>query len=167
MNIIVTGGAGFIGANFVYYMLKKRPEDKIICFDKLTYAGNMETLAEAMKNDKFKFVRGDIADRKVVYKLFETEKPDVIVNFAAESHVDRSIENPEVFLQTNVIGTSVLLDACRKYGIDRYHQVSTDEVYGDLPLDRPDLFFTETTNLHTSSPYSASKASAEIGRAHV
>ena len=162
MNIIVTGGAGFIGGNFVYYMLKKRPQDRIICFDKLTYAGNMETMAEAMKNDQFKFVRGDIADRKAVYKLFETEKPDVIVNFAAESHVDRSIENPEIFLQTNVIGTSVLLDACRKYGIDRYHQVSTDEVYGDLPLDRPDLFFTEMTNLHTSSPYSASKASADL-----
>ena len=162
MNIIVTGGAGFIGGNFVYYMLKKRPQDRIICFDKLTYAGNMETMAEAMKNDQFKFVRGDIADRQAVYKLFEAEKPDVIVNFAAESHVDRSIENPEIFLQTNVIGTSVLLDACRKYGIDRYHQVSTDEVYGDLPLDRPDLFFTETTNLHTSSPYSASKASADL-----
>ncbi len=162
MNIIVTGGAGFIGGNFVYYMLKKRPQDRIICFDKLTYAGNMETMAEAMKNDQFKFVRGDIADRQAVYELFETEKPDVIVNFAAESHVDRSIENPEIFLQTNVIGTSVLLDACRKYGIDRYHQVSTDEVYGDLPLDRPDLFFTETTNLHTSSPYSASKASADL-----
>ncbi len=162
MNIVVTGGAGFIGGNFVYYMLKKRPQDKIICFDKLTYAGNMETLAEAMKNEQFKFVRGDIADRRAVYKLFETEKPDVIVNFAAESHVDRSIENPEIFLQTNVIGTSVLLDACRKYGIDRYHQVSTDEVYGDLPLDRPDLFFTENTNLHTSSPYSASKASADL-----
>ena len=162
MNIIVTGGAGFIGGNFVYYMLKKRPQDKIICFDKLTYAGNMETLAEAMKNEQFKFVRGDIADRRAVYKLFETEKPDIIVNFAAESHVDRSIENPEIFLQTNVIGTSVLLDACRKYGIDRYHQVSTDEVYGDLPLDRPDLFFTEKTNLHTSSPYSASKASADL-----
>ena len=162
MNIIVTGGAGFIGGNFVYYMLKKRPQDRIICFDKLTYAGNMETMAEAMKNDQFKFVRGDIADRQAVYELVETEKPDVIVNFAAESHVDRSIENPEIFLQTNVIGTSVLLDACRKYGIDRYHQVSTDEVYGDLPLDRPDLFFTETTNLHTSSPYSASKASADL-----
>ena len=162
MKIVVTGGAGFIGSNFVYYMLKKRPEDTIICLDKLTYAGNMETMAEAMKNDHFKFVRADIADRKAVYELFETEKPDVIVNFAAESHVDRSIENPEIFLQTNVIGTSVLLDACRKYGIKRYHQVSTDEVYGDLPLDRPDLFFTETTNLHTSSPYSASKASADL-----
>ena len=162
MNIVVTGGAGFIGSNFVYYMLKNRPEDKIICFDKLTYAGNMATLDEAMKYENFKFIRGDIADRKAVYRTFETEKPDVIVNFAAESHVDRSIENPEIFLQTNVIGTSVLLDACRKYGIDRYHQVSTDEVYGDLPLDRPDLFFTETTNLHTSSPYSASKASADL-----
>lgn len=162
MNIVVTGGAGFIGANFVYYMLKKHPSDKIICYDKLTYAGNMETLAKAMTKDNFKFIRGDIADRQAVYKLFETEKPDVIVNFAAESHVDRSIETPEIFLQTNVIGTSVLLDACRKYGIDRYHQVSTDEVYGDLPLDRPDLFFTETTNLHTSSPYSASKASADL-----
>ncbi len=162
MNIVVTGGAGFIGANFVYYMLKNRPADKIICFDKLTYAGNMATLEEAMQNKNFKFIRGDIADRKAVYHMFEAEKPDVIVNFAAESHVDRSIENPEIFLQTNVIGTSVLLDACRKYGIDRYHQVSTDEVYGDLPLDRPDLFFTETTNLHTSSPYSASKASADL-----
>ncbi len=161
MNIVVTGGAGFIGSNFVYYMLEHRPEDKIICFDKLTYAGNLATLKKAMENDKFRFIRGDIADRKAVYRLFETEKPDVIVNFAAESHVDRSIENPEIFLQTNVIGTSVLLDACRKYGIDRYHQVSTDEVYGDLPLDRPDLFFTEKTNLHTSSPYSASKASAD------
>ncbi len=148
--------------NFVYYELANHPEDEIICLDALTYAGNMETLAEAQKNPQFKFVKGDIADRQAVYELFETEKPDVVVNFAAESHVDRSIENPEIFLQTNVIGTSVLLDACRKYGIKRYHQVSTDEVYGDLPLDRPDLFFTETTNLHTSSPYSASKASADL-----
>ena len=162
MNIVVTGGAGFIGANFVYYMLEKRPEDKIICFDKLTYAGNLATLEEAQKNKNFKFIKGDIADRKAVYEMFEQEKPDIIVNFAAESHVDRSIENPEVFLQTNVIGTSVLMDACRKYGIKRYHQVSTDEVYGDLPLDRPDLFFTEETPLHTSSPYSASKASADL-----
>ncbi len=162
MNIVVTGGAGFIGANFVYYMLKQHPSDKIICYDKLTYAGNMATLEKAMTKENFKFIRGDIADRQQVYKMFETEKPDVIVNFAAESHVDRSIENPEIFLQTNIIGTSVLLDACRKYGIDRYHQVSTDEVYGDLPLDRPDLFFTETTPLHTSSPYSSSKAGADL-----
>ena len=162
MKIIVTGGAGFIGSNFVYYELDNYPNDEVICLDKLTYAGNLETLEIALKNPKFKFVKGDIADRKFVYDLFEKEKPDIIVNFAAESHVDRSIENPEIFLQTNVIGTSVLMDACRKYGIKRYHQVSTDEVYGDLPLDRPDLFFTETTPLHTSSPYSASKASADL-----
>ena len=136
-------------------MLKKHPQYEIICLDALTYAGNMETLTEALQNSQFKFVKGDIADRAAVYALFEQEKPDWVVNFAAESHVDRSIENPEIFLQTNVIGTSVLLDACRKYGIKRYHQVSTDEVYGDLPLDRPDLFFTEKTPLHTSSPYSA------------
>lgn len=162
MKIIVTGGAGFIGGNFVYYELKNHPEDEIICLDKLTYAGNLETLSEAMKNPRFKFIKGDIADRKFIYELFASEKPDIIVNFAAESHVDRSIEDPEIFLQTNVMGTQVLMDACRKYGISRYHQVSTDEVYGDLPLDRPDLFFTEETPIHTSSPYSASKASADL-----
>ena len=162
MNILVTGGAGFIGSNFVYYQHKHHPQDKIICVDKLTYAGNLETLEPLMEKDNFQFIKAYIADRKAVYKIFEEEKPDIVVNFAAESHVDRSIENPEIFLQTNIIGTSVLLDACRKYGIDRYHQVSTDEVYGDLPLDRPDLFFTEQTNLHTSSPYSASKASADL-----
>ncbi len=162
MKIIVTGGAGFIGGNFVYYELENHPEDEIICLDKLTYAGNMETLSKAMENPKFKFVKGDIADREFVYQLFESEKPDIVVNFAAESHVDRSIENPEIFLKTNVMGTQVLMDACRKYGITRYHQVSTDEVYGDLPLDRPDLFFTEDTPIHTSSPYSASKASADL-----
>lgn len=162
MKILVTGGAGFIGSNFVYYELDNYPNDEVICLDKLTYAGNLETLEVAMKNPKFKFVKGDIADRAFVNALFASEKPDVVVNFAAESHVDRSIENPEIFLQTNVIGTSVLMDACRKYGNIRYHQVSTDEVYGDLPLDRPDLFFTETTPLHTSSPYSASKASADL-----
>lgn len=162
MKIVVTGGAGFIGSNFVYYELKNHPEDTIICYDALTYAGNLETLDEAQKNDKFKFIHADITDRQAVYEMFENEKPDIIVNFAAESHVDRSIENPEQFLKTNFMGTGVLLDACRKYGIERYHQISTDEVYGDLPLDRPDLFFTETTNLHTSSPYSASKASADL-----
>lgn len=162
MKILVTGGAGFIGSNFVYYELDNYPNDEVICLDKLTYAGNLETLEIAMKNPKFKFVKGDIADRAFVDELFASEKPDVVVNFAAESHVDRSIENPEIFLQTNVIGTSVLMDACRKYGNIRYHQVSTDEVYGDLPLDRPDLFFTETIPLHTSSPYSASKASADL-----
>ncbi len=162
MKIIVTGGAGFIGGNFVHLLVNKYPEDTVICLDNLTYAGNMETLADVMDQPNFKFVKGDIADREFVYKLFEEEKPDVIVNFAAESHVDRSIEDPGIFLQTNVIGTGVLLDACRTYGIKRYHQVSTDEVYGDLPLDRPDLFFTEETPLHTSSPYSASKASADL-----
>ena len=162
MKIIITGGAGFIGGNFVHYMLNKYPNDQFICLDLLTYAGNLATIEQVMDKDNFKFIKGDIADRKLVYEIFESENPDIIVNFAAESHVDRSIENPEVFLQTNVIGTSVMLDACRKYGITRYHQVSTDEVYGDLPLDRPDLFFTEETPIHTSSPYSASKASADL-----
>ncbi len=162
MNIIVTGGAGFIGSNFVYYLLEKHPEDKVICYDALTYAGDLETLAEAEKNENFKFIRGDIANRAMVYRMVEAEKPDIVVNFAAESHVDRSIHQPEIFLRTNVFGTQVLLDACRKYDVKRFHQVSTDEVYGDLPLDRPDLFFTETTNLNTSSPYSASKAGADL-----
>ena len=162
MKMIITGGAGFIGSNFVFYMKKQHPDYDLVCVDKLTYAGNLETLAPVMNDPKFKFVKADIADRKAVYDLFEAEKPDVVVNFAAESHVDRSIETPSIFLETNVMGTQVLLDACRKYGIKRYHQVSTDEVYGDLPLDRPDLFFTEKTPLHTSSPYSASKASADL-----
>ena len=162
MKIIITGVAGFIGGNFVHYMVNKYPNDQFICLDLLTYAGNLATIEQVMDKDNFKFIKGDIADRKLVYEIFESENPDIIVNFAAESHVDRSIENPEVFLQTNVIGTSVMLDACRKYGITRYHQVSTDEVYGDLPLGRPDLFFTEETPIHTSSPYSASKASADL-----
>jgi dTDP-glucose 4,6-dehydratase len=162
LKLIVTGGAGFIGGNFVHYMLQEHPGDQIICLDKLTYAGNLSTLADVMDHPNFQFVKMDICDRDSVYGLFEKEKPDVVINFAAESHVDRSIENPEIFLQTNIIGTSVLMDACRKYGIQRYHQVSTDEVYGDLPLDRPDLFFTEETPIHTSSPYSSSKAGADL-----
>ena len=162
MNILVTGGAGFIGSNFVYYMLREHPDYRIVCIDKLTYAGNLETLEEALKNPNFAFVKADIADREAVYALFEKEGFDIVVNFAAESHVDRSIEAPELFLSTNVMGTQVLLDASRKYGVKRYHQVSTDEVYGDLPLDRKDLFFTETTPIHTSSPYSASKAAADL-----
>lgn len=162
MTIIVTGGAGFIGSNFIYYMLKQYPSYKIICVDCLTYAGNLSTLSSAMKNSNFQFCKIDIRMREAIFKLFQEERPDMVVNFAAESHVDRSIENPEVFLQTNILGTQVLLDACRKYGIQRYHQVSTDEVYGDLPLDRPDLFFTENTPIQTSSPYSASKASADL-----
>ena len=162
MKMFITGGAGFIGSNFIFYMRRTHPDYDLVCLDKLTYAGNLETLAPVINDSKFKFVRIDIADRKAVYELFEAEKPDVVVNFAAESHVDRSIENPSVFLETNVMGTQVLLDACRIFGIRRYHQVSTDEVYGDLPLDRPDLFFTEQTPIHTSSPYSASKASADL-----
>ena len=162
MNIIVTGGAGFIGSNFIFYMIDKHPEDRIICVDSLTYAGNLSTLASVMDRPNFRFLKLDIRDREGVEKLFEEEKPQVVVNFAAESHVDRSIENPGIFLETNIMGTAVLMDACRKYGIERFHQVSTDEVYGDLPLDRPDLFFTEETPIHTSSPYSTSKASADL-----
>ena len=162
MTILVTGGAGFIGTNFVYYQLQHHPEERVVCLDALTYAGNLENLTEALKNPRFRFVKGDIADREAVNALFEEEKPDIVVNFAAESHVDRSITQPELFLRTNIMGTQVLMDACRKYGVQRYHQVSTDEVYGDLPLDRPDLFFTEDTPIHTSSPYSASKASADL-----
>ena len=160
-NILVTGGAGFIGSNFIYYELEKHPDRRIVCLDALTYAGNLETLERALKSKNFRFVKGDITDRKAVEALFEEESFDAVVNFAAESHVDRSIDEPEVFLKTNILGTQVLLDACRKRAI-RFHQVSTDEVYGDLPLDRPDLFFTEETPIHTSSPYSASKAAADL-----
>lgn len=162
MKILVTGGAGFIGSNFIYYMLEKHPGYKIVCLDALTYAGNLETLDIAIKNPDFKFIKGDITDRENVRKLFSEEKFDVVVNFAAESHVDRSIEEPEIFLKTNILGTQVLMDTSREFGVSRYHQVSTDEVYGDLPLDRPDLFFTEDLPLTTSSPYSASKASADL-----
>ena len=160
-NILVTGGAGFIGSNFIYYELEKHPDRRIVCLDALTYAGNLETLERALKSKNFRFVKGDITDRKAVEALFLEESFDAVVNFAAESHVDRSIDEPEVFLKTNILGTQVLLDACRKRAI-RFHQVSTDEVYGDLPLDRPDLFFTEETPIHTSSPYSASKAAADL-----
>lgn len=162
MTIIVTGGAGFIGSNFVFHMLQAHPDYRIVCLDKLTYAGNLSTLEPVLQQDNFRFVKADICDRQAVDKLFQEEKPNIVVNFAAESHVDRSIENPGIFLETNIMGTAVLMDTCRKYGIQRYHQVSTDEVYGDLPLDRPDLFFTEETPLHTSSPYSSSKASADL-----
>ncbi|MBO7218954.1 MAG: dTDP-glucose 4,6-dehydratase [Clostridia bacterium] len=162
MKIIVTGGAGFIGSNFIFYMMEKYPDYKIVCVDSLTYAGNLSTLKPVLDNPNFMFVKLNICDRKGIYKLFETEQPDMVVNFAAESHVDRSIENPSVFIETNVLGTQVLLDASKKYGVKRYHQVSTDEVYGDLPLDRPDLFFTETTPIKTSSPYSSSKAGADL-----
>ena len=160
MNILITGGAGFIGGNFVHYMVGKYPNYNIIVLDKLTYAGRLETLASVI--DKISFEKADVADREAVFAIFEKYSPDIVVNFAAESHVDRSIDDPEIFLKTNILGTQVLMDACRKYRIQRYHQVSTDEVYGDLPLDRPDLLFTEETPIHTSSPYSASKASADL-----
>ncbi len=162
MKILVTGGAGFIGCNFVYYMLEKHADYQIVCLDALTYAGNLKSLDRAMENPNFKFVKGSIADKRLVDELFSAEKFDVVVNFAAESHVDRSIANPFVFLETNIMGTACLLEASKKYGVKRFHQVSTDEVYGDLPLDRPDLFFTEDLPLTTSSPYSASKASADL-----
>lgn len=162
MTILVTGGAGFIGSNFIFYLLKKYPAYRIVCLDKLTYAGNLSTLSSVLDRPNFRFVRLDICDREGVFRLFEEERPDIVVNFAAESHVDRSILDPGIFLQTNILGTATLMDACRKFGIRRFHQVSTDEVYGDLPLTRPDLFFTEATPLHTSSPYSASKASADL-----
>ena len=162
MTVIVTGGAGFIGSNFIHYYMKNHPADRVICLDCLTYAGNKMNLSEVMENPYFRFVEKSITDRVAVYELFEEEHPDIVVNFAAESHVDRSISNPEIFLQTNIIGTEVLMDACREYRFGRFHQVSTDEVYGDLPIDRPDLFFTEETPLHASSPYSASKASADM-----
>ncbi len=162
MKMLVTGGAGFIGGNFVNYIVDKYPNYEIVNLDLLTYAGNLETCAYAQSKQNYKFVKGDIADRDFIFDLFRNEKFDIVVNFAAESHVDRSIEDPGVFVRTNVMGTTTLLDACREFGIKRYHQVSTDEVYGDLPLDRPDLFFTEETPLHTSSPYSSSKASADL-----
>ncbi len=161
-KFLVTGGAGFIGGNFLHIMVNRYPDDEYVCIDALTYAGNMETLEPIMNKPNFRFVHENICNREAVFKLFEKERFDYVINFAAESHVDRSIENPEIFLRTNILGTQVLMDACRKYGIKRYHQVSTDEVYGDLPLDRPDLFFTESTPIHTSSPYSASKAGADL-----
>ena len=161
-KFLVTGGAGFIGGNFLHIMVNRYPDDEYVCIDALTYAGNMETLEPIMNKPNFRFVHENICNREAVFKLFEQERFDYVINFAAESHVDRSIENPEIFLRTNILGTQVLMDACRKYGIKRYHQVSTDEVYGDLPLDRPDLFFTENTPIHASSPYSASKASADL-----
>lgn len=161
-TILVTGGAGFIGSNFIYLLLEERPEWRVVCVDALTYAANIHTLNKAMENSNFVFYKEDIRNREGIFGIFEKEHPDIVVNFAAESHVDRSIENPGIFLETNIIGTQVMMDACRKYGVERFHQVGTDEVYGDLPLDRPDLFFREDTPIHTSSPYSTSKASADL-----
>ena len=162
MKTIVTGGAGFIGGNFMHFVVNAYPEEEWICLDKLTYAGNMETLQALEGKKNYKFVKGDIADREFIFDLFRKEKPDRVINFAAESHVDRSLKDPELFLRTNVLGTVCLMDACREFGIERYHQVSTDEVYGDLPLDRTDLFFNENYPIKTSSPYSSSKGSADL-----
>ena len=162
MKILVTGGAGFIGSNFMHYEVNNYPDDEFVCLDALTYAGNYNNIKDLEEKKNYRFIKGDITDRKFIFDLFKNEKFDVVINFAAESHVDNSIKNPEVFIDTNIKGTLSLLDACREYGIKRYHQISTDEVYGDLPLDRPDLLFTEETPLHTSSPYSTSKASADL-----
>ncbi|MBQ9314228.1 MAG: dTDP-glucose 4,6-dehydratase [Clostridia bacterium] len=162
MKFLVTGGAGFIGSNYLHYVTNKYLEDEFVCLDALTYAGNYNNIKELENKPNYKFVKGDITDRDFIDTLFANERFDVVINFAAESHVDNSIKNPGVFLTTNIIGTQVLMDACRKYGISRYHQISTDEVYGDLPLDRPDLKFVESTPIHTSSPYSTSKASADL-----
>ena len=162
MKFLVTGGAGFIGSNYMHYVVNKYPEDYFVCLDALTYAGNYNNIKDLEGKDNYKFVKGDITDRDFIDKLFNDEKFDVVINFAAESHVDNSIKNPGIFLTTNIIGTQVLMDASLKYNVKRYHQVSTDEVYGDLPLDRPDLLFTESTPIHTSSPYSSSKAGADL-----
>lgn len=162
MKYLITGGAGFIGSNFMHYMTETYPEDMFVCIDALTYAGNYNNIKELEGRNNFKFVHGDITDRELIDNLFNEEHFDYVINFAAESHVDNSIKNPGIFLTTNILGTQVLMDACRKYGIKRYHQVSTDEVYGDLPLDRPDLLFSESNPIKTSSPYSASKASADL-----
>ena len=162
MKLLVTGCAGFIGSNFAYYMMEKHPDYHIVCIDKLTYAGNLANLKGILEKENFRFIKGDICDRELVHSVFEKERPDIVINFAAESHVDRSIENPDVFLKTNILGTQVLMDASLKYGVKRFHQISTDEVYGDLPLDRPDLKFTEDSPLRPSSPYSASKAAADL-----
>ena len=162
MKILVTGGAGFIGSNFMHYVVNEYPDDQYVCLDALTYAGNYNNIKSLEGKKNYKFVRGDIRDKEFIESLFEQEKFDVVINFAAESHVDNSIKNPNIFADTNILGTLTLMNACNKYGIKRYHQVSTDEVYGDLPLDRPDLLFTESTPVHTSSPYSSSKASADL-----
>jgi len=161
-TVLITGGAGFIGSNFIYMLLEERPDWKLVCVDALTYAANLHTLSDAMRHENFVFYKENICNRDGIFAIFEAEHPNIVVNFAAESHVDRSIENPGIFLETNVLGTQVMMDACRKYGVERFHQVGTDEVYGDLPLDRPELLFREDTPLHTSSPYSASKASADL-----
>lgn len=162
MKFLITGGAGFIGSNYLHYVVEKYPNDYFVCLDALTYAGNYNNIIDLEEKENYKFVKGDITDRDFVFQLFEQENFDVVINFAAESHVDNSIKNPTIFLTTNILGTQTLMDASLKYNVKRYHQVSTDEVYGDLPLDKPELKFTEETPLHTSSPYSSSKAGADL-----
>lgn len=161
-KILITGGAGFIGSNFIHYMLNKYDDYKIVNLDALTYAGNLNNLKSISKNTNYKFIKGDITDSEFVFNLFEKEKFDIVINFAAESHVDRSLSDPTLFLKTNILGTSNLLNASLKFNIERFHQVSTDEVYGQLPLNKPDLLFKEETKLNPSSPYSTSKASADL-----
>ena len=161
-KVLITGGAGFIGSNFIHYILSKYNDYQVINLDKLTYAANLDNLKDIEDNKNYRFIHGDIADQEFIFKLFENEKFDIVINFAAESHVDNSILNPQIFTITNILGTQVLLDACRKYNIKRFHQVSTDEVYGELPLDDKSILFTEKTPLNPSSPYSASKASADM-----
>ena len=159
---LVTGAAGFIGANYLKYILGKYDDIRVVVLDLLTYAGYLGTIADDIDNDRCFFVKGDICNRALLDKLFAEYRFDVVVNFAAESHVDRSIENPEIFLQTNILGAATLMDACRKYGIRRYHQISTDEVYGDLTLSADARPFTEQALIRPSSPYSSSKASADL-----
>lgn len=161
-KMLITGGAGFIGSNFIHYILSKYNDYQVINLDKLTYAANLDNLKDIEDNKNYRFIHGDIADQEFIFKLFENEKFDIVINFAAESHVDNSILNPQIFTITNILGTQVLLDACRKYNVKRFHQVSTDEVYGELPLDDKNILFTEKTPLNPSSPYSASKASADM-----
>ena len=154
-KMLITGGAGFIGSNFIHYILSKYNDYQVINLDKLTYAANLDNLKDIEDNKNYRFIHGDIADQEFIFKLFENEKFDIVINFAAESHVDNSILNPQIFTITNILGTQVLLDACRKYNIKRFHQVSTDEVYGELPLDDNSILFTEKTPLN-------SKASADM-----
>lgn len=162
MKILVTGGAGFIGTNFINYIMDRHKDDEVLCVDKLTYAGNRGNLAEFENDSRFEFCKADICDKDKIEKIFRGYAPDCVINFAAESHVDRSLVSPSAFIETNVVGTQILLDAVNKYQIKRFHQVSTDEVYGDLPLDRPELKFNEESMLKPSSPYSASKAAADL-----
>lgn len=162
MKYLITGGAGFIGSNFLHYMVKKYPNDYFICLDSLTYAGNYNNIKELKQYKNFEFIYGDISNKDFVEIIFKSIKIDYVVNFAAESHVDNSIKNPRLFIQTNTVGTQNLLEGCRQYGVTRFHQISTDEVYGDLPLERKDLLFTEQNAIKPSSPYSASKAAADM-----